>query len=87
MNLHFSPHILKTLFEVKDILVCVKSVLHINTMHTKWMLKNNTNLPYQREYHISSIQTEISVSSCGEEMHHTLENCLGKNLNGNNEYK
>lgn len=47
------------------------------------MLKNTTNIPCQRVYHTSSVLRERSVSSCGEEMHHTLENCLGKNLNGN----
>lgn len=51
------------------------------------LLNSNTNIPYQREYRTSSTPREISVSSCGEEMHRTLENWLGKNLNGNNKYK
>lgn len=51
------------------------------------LLKRNTNIPYQREYHTSSTLREISASSCGEEMHHTLGYCLGKNLSGNNKYK
>lgn len=35
MNLNFSPHILKILPEVKDILVYVKFVLNTNTIHIK----------------------------------------------------